>query len=83
MAVFLSIFQDESMWGTGMSSIVIIIIMCNGFLISIVIMISSIIELVQWWKKKINKNKVKIVNDLKSEQASRNEDVSANDNSKK
>jgi hypothetical protein len=63
------------MWGDGMSSIIITIIMCNGFLISFVLIISSIIEIKQWCKKRSNKNKIREVNDSKPDAQSLEENI--------
>ncbi|CAI2374664.1 unnamed protein product [Moneuplotes crassus] len=58
LSIFLSIFQDESMWVDGMSSAVIILVMANGFLISIVLIVNNIIGIVKWCKERKSKKKV-------------------------
>ena len=78
LAVFLSIFQYEIMWGEGMASIIIMIVMCNGFLISFVLITSSVVELVQWYKARANKNKVIVLRNIKLPVESLDENINVN-----
>ena len=76
LCCFLSIFQDQSMWLGGMSAVIIIIIMSNGFLISFVIISDSIIGLIKYWKSKKKTRVEKIeINSINSRKSATERDV--------
>jgi hypothetical protein len=66
------------MWAEGMASIIIMIIMINGFLISFVLITSSVVELVQWYKNRANKNKVIVMENIKLPDESLDENINVN-----